>query len=201
MKMKNWELSLIVAIIITLFVTTGISKSQSALADKLVRLHVVASSDSKEDQALKLRVRDRVLDVLSEPLSGISNADDARTVIVESFGIIKSAALEEIYASGCDYGISLSFGIERFPTREYDTFSLPAGEYAALRVNIGDGAGQNWWCVVFPPLCAELAISGDLEVSALLDEEEVKLITEEEGYVVRFKCMEMLSSLKLFFKK
>ena len=200
MKLKNWELSFIAAIIITLFLTGGISKSQTELADKLVRRHVVASSDSDEDQALKLRVRDRVLEVLGEPLSGAKDANEAQVVITQSFGAIENAARDEIYASGCDYGVSVDLAIEDFPTREYDTFSLPAGQYMALRVAIGEGGGRNWWCVVFPPLCTELAVSGGSEAAAILDEAEIKLITEQEGYIVKFKCMEILASVKLFFK-
>ncbi|NLB28652.1 MAG: stage II sporulation protein R [Clostridiales bacterium] len=201
MKLKKWELSLIAAIIITLFVTTGVSKSQSELSEKLVRLHVVANSDSDEDQTLKLRVRDRVLNSLAEPLDGISDAGEAQAVIRENFGAIEGAALEEIRLSGCDYSVSVSLGTEDFPTREYDTFSLPAGEYTALRVEIGGGAGQNWWCVVFPPLCTEIATSGDIQALALLGDEEIKLIVQEEGYVVRFKCMEVLASIKAFFNR
>ena len=199
MKLRNWEWSFIFAITITIFVTAGISNSQAKLADKLVRLHVVASSDSEEDQALKLRVRDAVLEVLGGPLCGMTDAKDAQTVITENFGAIESAARDEINASGCDYSVSVSLGLENFPTREYDTFALPAGEYTALRVEIGDGGGKNWWCVVFPPMCTELVTYGAVETGALLDEDEIKLITEEDGYVVRFKCIEILASLRSFF--
>ena len=200
MKLRSWELSFIAAIIITLFVTTGISKSQTELADKLVRLHVVANSDSDEDQALKLRVRDAVLGEFSEPLRGITDAKEAQLIIEDSFGAVERAARDEINASGCEYAVSVSLGRENFPTREYDSFSLPAGQYTALRVVIGDGGGKNWWCVVFPPLCTELAVSGSLETAAILDEDEIRLITEEDGYAVRFKCMEILASVKSFFK-
>ena len=201
MKLRCWELSFIAAIIITLFVTTGLSKSQMALSEKLVRLHVVANSESDKDQALKLRVRDTIIEVLGGSLQGITDPKEAQAVIMHNFGAIECAALDEISASGYDYGVSVSLALEVFPTREYDTFSLPAGEYTALRVVIGDGDGKNWWCVVFPPLCTELATTGALEAAAILDEDEIKLITEEDGYVVRFKCMELLASLKSFFNK
>ena len=201
MRLRCWELSFIAAIIITLFVTTGLSKSQMALSEKLVRLHVVANSDSDEDQALKLCVRDTIIEVLGGPLQGITDPKEAQAVIMDNFGAIECAALDEISASGYNYGVSVSLALEDFPTREYDTFSLPAGEYTALRVVIGDGDGKNWWCVVFPPLCTELAITGALETAAILDKDEIKLITEEDGYVVRFRCMELLASLKSFFNK
>ena len=199
MKLKYWELSLIVAIIVTLFVTTGAAKSQKVLSDKLVRLHVVANSDTEADQALKLKVRDAVLSTLEEPLRGITDAKTAQSVITDNFDTIESAATDIIQAAGYDYGVTVCLGIEDFPTREYDTFSLPAGQYNALRVVIGDGVGKNWWCVVFPPLCTELAETA--EAVALLDEEEIKLITEQEGYVVRFKCIELLAAVKEWFSK
>ena len=199
MKLKYWELSLIAAIIVTLFVTTGAAKSQKVLSDKLVRLHVVANSDTEADQALKLRVRDAVLRTLEEPLRGITDAKTAQSVITDNFDNIKGVALETIRASGYDYGVTVSLGIEDFPTQEYDTFSLPAGQYNALRIVIGDGMGKNWWCVVFPPLCTELAEPA--AAIALLDEDEIKLITEQEGYVVRFKCIELLAAVKGWFSR
>ena len=201
MKIKNWELSLIAAIIVTLFVTTGASKSQAALADKLIRLHVVANSDSDEDQALKLRVRDSVLFTLAEPLVGITDAESAKAVITDHLNEIENAASHEIHAAGFDCGVMVSLAAEYLPTRKYDTFSLPAGRYIALRVVIGDGNGKNWWCVVFPPLCTEIAESGAVADAALLDDEEIKLITEQEGYVFKFKCIELLSVVKGWFVK
>jgi len=199
MKLKYWELSLIIAIIVTLFVTTGAAKSQKVLSDKLVRLHVVANSDTEADQALKLKVRDAVLSTLEKPLRGITDAKTAQSVITYNFDTIESAATDAIQAAGYDYGVTVCLGVEDFPTREYETFSLPAGQYNALRVVIGDGVGKNWWCVVFPPLCTELAEPA--EAVALLDEEEIKLITEQEGYVVRFKCIELLAAVKEWFSK
>ena len=189
---------MIAAIIITLFVTTGAAKNQNALAEKLIRLHVVAASDSDADQTLKLRVRDAVLGALGEQLDGVNDAEAARSVISDNFDTIEATALEEIYASGFDYDVTVSLRVEDFPTREYETFSLPTGQYTALRVVIGEGNGKNWWCVVFPPLCTDLAGTSSSEAFSLLDDDEIKLITEQEGYVVRFKCIELLNSIKMW---
>ena len=92
----------------------------------------------------------------------------------------------------------MQYSAEDFPTREYENFSLPAGKYTALRVNIGSGSGKNWWCVMFPPLCTEAAAAEDFKNSGL-DENQIKLITESsEGYVIKFKLMEIFAQLKTF---
>jgi stage II sporulation protein R len=229
MKFRTWELSFIAAAVLALLVGSSISREQAELSAKLVRLHVVASSDSESDQALKLRVRDAVLETLSAPLSGAGGTREAEYIINKELGAVEAAALSEIRGAGFDYGVTASLAEEDFPTREYDTFSLPAGRYTALRVTIGEGGGRNWWCVVFPPLCDAggfgsvesgsagsnntintglrpgVAHSGDEHLSdsalASLDEDDFKLITEDDGYVVRFKCMELLGALRALLRK
>ncbi|MDR1328120.1 MAG: stage II sporulation protein R [Oscillospiraceae bacterium] len=222
MKFRTWELSFIAAAVLALLVGSSVSREQAELSAKLVRLHVVASSDSEADQALKLRVRDAVLETLSAPLSDAGGAREAEYIINKELGAVEAAALSEIRGSGFDYGVTASVVEEDFPTREYDTFSLPAGRYTALRVTIGEGGGRNWWCVVFPPLCAggfgsdalsdsALASLGEVErgSAALTDNicapgltgRDIKLITEEDGYVVRFKCMELLGALRALLGK
>ncbi|MDR0906147.1 MAG: stage II sporulation protein R [Oscillospiraceae bacterium] len=202
MKFKNWELAFIIAILITLLCGSALSREQAELSDKLIRLHVVANSDSADDQALKLRVRDAVLASLAPKLGGVTGAAEAARIIEENFASVRAAALREITRSGYNYDVAVSLREEDFPTRDYDSFSLPAGRYNALRIVIGDGAGKNWWCVVFPPLCTEISV-GDENAAAFneLSDDEVKLISEEDGYVVRFKSMEMLAKLKKLFNK
>jgi stage II sporulation protein R len=209
MKFRTWELSFIAAAVLALLVGSSVSREQAELSAKLVRLHVVASSDSESDQALKLRVRDAVLEALSAPLSGAGGAREAEYIINKELGAVEAAALSEIRSSGFDYGVTASVVEEDFPTRKYDTFSLPAGRYTALRVTIGEGEGRNWWCVVFPPLC-----DAGFGPSARIDNIDIgesggagftgrdfKLITEEDGYVVRFKCMELLGTLRALLGK
>ena len=203
MKFKKWELAFIFALVVALFGGTAAAKGQSALADKLVRLHVVANSDSEADQGLKMRVRDAIIECLTPKLAGITDAAEAQGVISDSFAEIRAAAMEEIRGSGYEYDVTVSLRNEDFPTRRYDTFSLPAGEYNALRVEIGDAAGQNWWCVLFPPICTEVAI-GTVDIDDSLGgltEGEVRLIHEEDGYVIGFKTMEILAKLKIFLLK
>lgn len=173
-------------------------QTEQELSDKVVRLHVLANSDSEEDQALKLKVRDKIL-ALTEPL--LEDAPDRRTaegLLRGRLLELEQAARKEIRANGYDYGVTVRLEDAMFPTREYEGFTLPAGKYLALRVLIGQGAGKNWWCVVFPPLCA--AASGEVPAAALeagLSPGQVGLITEENsGYVLKSKLVEFWGDLE-----
>lgn len=172
-------------------------EGQTRLSDKVVRLHVLANSDSEEDQALKLQVRDVVTERTAALMEEVSGRREAETVLRQHLPELKRLAVEAIAAAGYGYSVELELAETEFPTREYDGFSLPAGEYLALRVLIGEAAGKNWWCVVFPPLCT--AAASDVAVTALaagFSENEVNLITEEEGYVLKFKTIELWQQLR-----
>lgn len=167
--------------------------TQRRLAEKTVRLHVVANSDGEADQAQKLCVRDAVLKAVSELTAGCTNAEEAKREIALHLNEIRAAAETETA-----YPVEVSLGTEAFETRYYDTFTLPAGDYPALRVNIGEARGHNWWCVVFPSLCTAAttdALERTAEVGGF-DSEETELITGgEEKYELRFKSFEWLKSL------
>lgn len=171
---------------------------QQALADRVVRLHILANSDSEEDQALKLQVRDRVLDRAAEILTESADRAAAEHALRAALPELESLAADEIARRGYDYPVTAELADTAFPTREYDGFALPAGRYLALRLVIGAGEGHNWWCVVFPPLCT--AVSSDLAQTAMaagLTEDDVQLITESEsGYVLKFKSIELWESLR-----
>ena len=173
-------------------------QSRDQLADKVVRLHILANSDSEEDQALKLRVRDRVLERATELLEQTGDRREAADVLQSHLPELERIAAEEISDCGYEYDVTAEVANTMFPTKEYDGFTLPAGEYLALRIIIGEGNGHNWWCVVFPPLCTTAA--ADVPASALaagFDEEEVALVTEEnEGYVLKFKAMEWWEAIR-----
>ena len=173
-------------------------RSQDALAEKVVRLHVLANSDSEEDQALKLRVRDKILERATEILEQSGDRRDAEARLRGQLLELERIAAEEIAAEGYDYAVTAELTDTAFPTKEYDGFTLPAGDYLALRIVIGAGAGRNWWCVVFPPLCT--AASSDLAQTAMaagLSEDQVGFITEEnQGYVLKFKSVELWEAIK-----
>lgn len=197
-QLRTVEIALMVGLAI--FLGSGVLalRTQDELADKVVRLHVLANSDSEEDQALKLKVRDVVLERATAILEQSADRREAESRLRGELLELERIAAEEIAAEGYNYPVTVELENTDFPTKEYDGFTLPAGEYLALRVIIGEGQGRNWWCVVFPPLCT--AASADVPASALaagFSEEEVNLITEEnQGYVLKFKAVEWWETLK-----
>lgn len=201
-KLKLIEIALLIGLAVFLASGARALRTQDALAEKVVRLHVLANSDSEEDQALKLRVRDVVLERATELLEQSADRREAEGLLRGSLLEFERIAAEEIQASGYDYPVTAELTDTKFPTREYDGFTLPAGKYLALRIVIGEGGGQNWWCVVFPPLCT--AASADVPASALaagLSEDQVGLITgEDQGYVLKFKTVEWWESIREKFE-
>ena len=195
---RYWELALLLALAVTILWGAASLGQQEELGRKVIRLHVIANSDSPEDQALKLRVRDRVLARAQEILEQSADRAEAEIRLRESLPELEAIAEETVRANGYDYAVTAELEDTAFPTKEYDGFSLPAGEYLALRILIGEGAGQNWWCVVFPPLCT--AASADVPETALaagLTEDQVSLMTEEDGgYQLKFKAVELWERLK-----
>lgn len=202
-KLKLVEIALLIGL--AAFLASGglALRAQARLADRVVRLHVLANSDGEEDQALKLLVRDRVLARATELLTRAEDREDAEALLRRELPELEALAVRELRANGCGYPVTAELTDTEFPTREYDGFTLPAGRYLALRVVIGEGAGRNWWCVVFPPLCT--AASADVPAAALaagLTEDQVNLITEEDrGYVLKFKTVEWWEQLRTRLKR
>lgn len=195
MKKRISALILITTLALGLLGCAVLQAGQRQLAAKLIRLHVVANSDSDEDQAVKLRVRDAVLQAAQPYVTG----PDAEGALAENLGALERAAAKALRSLGREDAVSVTLQNEAFPTRAYETFSLPAGVYRTLRVTIGAGAGHNWWCVVFPTLCTAASLD-ELETAAAaggFSEGEVKLITgAEDGYVLKFRILELLEALK-----
>ena len=197
-KLRLWEAALFLAFGLTLTAGVWSSANASALAGQVLRLHVVANSDTQEDQALKLQVRDAVLEqatLLLEGVTGQAQAEAALAPHLEELGRTARAVLDR---AGCSDCVAVSLDSQWFPTKVYDGFSLPAGTYRALKIVIGEGAGQNWWCVVFPPLCLA-SVTEEVAATAAqagLSQDQVSLITGQDGsYVLKFKFMEWWDSL------
>ena len=197
-RLRPWEIALMIGAALFLIFGALALQTQTQLADRVVRLHVLANSDSEEDQALKLQVRDAVLDRAEALLTQSEDRAEAEALLREHLTDFEQVAEAVITAEGYDYPVSVELEDTQFPTKEYDGFTLPAGEYLALRVLIGAAEGQNWWCVVFPPLCTTAA--AEVPAAALeggLSEEQVGLITEENtGYVLKFKAVEWWEQLR-----
>ena len=152
-RLRLWEAALFLAFGLTLTAGVWASASEAALADQMLRLHVVANSDSEADQARKLLVRDAVLARASRLLEGVSDRRGAEEALAPHLDELAQAGAEALARTGTADPVRVTLDDQWFPTKEYDGFSLPAGQYRALRVTIGEGRGRNWWCVVFPPLC------------------------------------------------
>lgn len=192
MKKRVVSLILLAASALTVTLCAVLQAQSQRMADKIIRLHVVANSDTNADQAVKLAVRDAVLREAGRVLDG---AEDPKQAVAAQLPALEAAANAELQRQGSEDLARVSFRRELFPTREYDTFSLPAGVYDSLRVTIGQGEGHNWWCVIFPPLCAQAAGLSEQAVQALSDD-DVRLVTESDsGYVVRFRLLELWDAL------
>ena len=200
-RAARWEWALLIAILVSFAWGTWADRTQQQLSDKVLRLHVLANSDSEADQALKRKVRDSVLETASAILEGCPDRETAEQRLSAALPEIEDAARARIAAEGGEQTVTAELRPTVFPTREYEDFTLPAGEYLALRVVLGEGEGHNWWCVVFPPLCAETTSSlSQTAMAAGLTEEEVALITESDGYQLKFKAVELWEKLMAYFR-
>lgn len=188
---------------VLLFVGLFPVHGEEEIYDTVVRLHVLANSDSEEDQALKLKVRDAVLEVTTPLLAECSSQDEARSLLETRETDIQAAAEAVIAAEGYAYPVSILLDLEEYPERDYDSFCFPAGTYLSLRVCIGEAEGQNWWCCLFPPLCLGTSTvsseSAEEEfISVGLTPSQYKIITESDKpvYKVRFKILEVFQGLR-----
>lgn len=196
---------LIVLILFSFFIFISAASYVNAvsedIAQSVFRLHVIANSDSKEDQDLKYKVRDKVLEYMNEISMACSSKEEVILLAEEHKEEFKKIAEDVIKENGYDYTVNISIGNFDFPTKTYGDISLPAGEYDALRIEIGEAKGQNWWCVMFPPLCFVDVTSGVVPneskevMKENLNDEEYNLISDKESSDIQFKF-----SLIEFFK-
>ena len=189
---------LCIALVASLFPIHG----EAAIYDTVVRLHVVANSDSDEDQSLKLKVRDAVIGVVTPAVEDCRSQSEAIEAIEAVIPDVEQAARTVVAENGYSYAVSVELGREYYPTKNYESCAFPEGEYVSLRVLIGESAGQNWWCCLFPPLCLSSASAEDKSsneeafISVGLTSDQYKLVPETETpkYKARFKILEAISS-------
>ena len=195
----KWTALLLIFVVAVTIV--DVASDRQKLHESLIRLHVVGASDGEEDQAVKLRVRDAVTGWLQQEMSGIHQAEQARTYLREHLSQIEDIANQTLADAGFSDTVTVSFLEETFPVREYDTFSLPSGVYHSLRIRIGEAEGKNWWCVVFPSLCLGTTVSEmeNTAVSAGFDEKLTGALSGEKEYELRFFLLDCLGMLENFF--
>lgn len=179
------------------------------IADSIFRLHVIANSDTDEDQNLKYIVRDNLLSYMNEICKSANSKETAIKIANEHIEEFKQIALDTIYENGFDYDVNVEIGNFSFPTKTYGDISLPSGYYDALRVKIGEASGQNWWCVMFPPLCFVDVSSGIVPDESKevmkkdLSDEEFSLISNEDNSEIsfKFKLIEFFQNAKILTAK
>ena len=197
--MKKWLGFLMAAVmLVTAFMILPIH-GEAELYDNVIRLHVLANSDSEEDQALKLLVRDAVVEKTKTIFKNVDNRKQAEAILRQNLPVIEQTARDALRAAGAENTVTVELGQESYPTREYERLAFPAGEYLSLRVMIGEAEGKNWWCVLFPPLCLTAATAQSEQeteticLSAGLSGEQYRMIadTDETKYKLRFKILEV----------
>jgi stage II sporulation protein R len=171
---------------------------EEKIYESVVRLHVLANSDSEEDQSLKLKVRDAILAYTSPKVIDSESREEAITILQNELDEIERVAKDVVSSEGYDYSVEVTLTLEKYPTRNYESMSFPSGEYVSLRVLIGEAEGQNWWCVLFPPLClsaaSERSENEEAFIAVGLNSDQYKIITETEDtkYYLRFKILEAI---------
>lgn len=199
--MKKMVKCVFACALLAAFVWCGtVIADRQRLNEELIRLHVVANSDGVEDQELKLLVRDAIITSLRQALADVRDTEQAKEYLQENLPKLQELANKTLDAAGSAQQAVVTLCREGFPTRQYNTFSLPAGIYKALRVTIGDGAGKNWWCVVFPSLCVPQTSQGfsDTAAGAGFPDALSGALTGEEPYQIRFYLLDKLGELEKF---
>ena len=197
---KAINFTLLVLLTATICLILDCSAEKRQLQENIIRLHVVANSDSTFDQEQKLRVRDAVNDYLQVILVDATTEDEAESVIRDNLSEIADIAQRKLIDEGSEYPVCVKFGEECFDIRRYDTFSLPSGVYTSLRIEIGDAEGRNWWCVAFPSLCMSATSNEftDVAVSSGFSDRLTNTLAGNDQIEIRFYFLDLLGNLENF---
>ena len=199
MKRKLFLLFICLGISLTLcFVLSVLQfyRESQEIKNNILRMHIVANSDSDTDQQLKLKVRDRILEYSKQNLFEASDSKQAQRILEENKNEIRIAALQTVRENGYDYNVEVYIGKCFFPTRTYnESITLPAGKYEAVNVIIGEGKGQNFWCIMFPPMCVSAA-SEQTDIGNYLTESQTELVKTDPKYEPKFKIIEIIEKIK-----
>ena len=200
--MKKFELAMLLGMIIAVFSAgfCSFAEDYGNITDTVFRLHILANSDSEADQSLKLKVRDAVLEECSYLFENCKNAEQSAAAAEENIDFIKATAEKVIAENNRNYQVECEVTKMYFTERVYNSVTMPAGEYSALRITIGEAQGKNWWCVMFPPLCVPVA-SGEIEdYSDVFSAEEMEMLNNPEKYEYRFYILELIGKLEDYIK-
>ena len=165
---------------------------EEKIYESVLRLHVLANSDSDEDQALKLKVRDEILSYVSPRVIDATSREEAQQILQNELENIEKIAAQTVAREGYDYSVDVTLTVEEYPTRNYEAMSFPSGEYISLRVLIGEAEGQNWWCVLYPELCTSTAHAGETLIKTGFSKDQIDILTggEKPQYRLKFKILE-----------
>lgn len=198
---KRWVKAVTGALVLCLILSLcQLHGTFEGVRESVVRLHILANSDSEEDQALKLKVRDAVLAASADWSQTADTAEEALALAESRLSELESVARHTIIAEGYDYPVTAEVCRMYFTTRQYDTVTLPAGIYDAVRLSIGKAEGQNWWCVMYPPLCVGAA-TDRREAASLWSNSQRELVQGGDRYVVRFKIAEWAQKALSLFRR
>lgn len=195
--MKSFLKAVITAFVLSFIITQTFFTAQcEEIPENVLRLHILANSDSEEDQNLKIKVRDHILKESTELYKNADNKIEAVHITKTNLKRIVKDAQQYVYSLGYDYKVSGEIVQDMyFNTREYDNYTLPAGRYDAFRIIIGEGEGHNWWCVMFPPMCFSMAEEND-DLAQVLTEEQLEITENKSRYEYRLKIVEIYNELK-----
>ena len=193
---KKIEISISLAMITAIiFSIISFADTAEKIREDVLRLHVIAASDSEADQSLKLKVRDAILTAGADIFDGSVDVENAVKKITPKIKTLEETANKVIKENRFDYDVAITIDKEYFTTRTYETVTLPAGEYLSLIVKIGEGKGKNWWCVMFPPMCISAAAE-DTVLQSALNEDEINLVNRNPKIEPRFKIIEIFENFK-----
>ncbi len=199
MKIRTLEIICFISLFICVVIScVNFDNDCNAIRENVLRLHVIANSDSTSDQNLKLTVRDELLKSGSFAVSNSKNKTQAKKAVTDNLEFLRLTAQKTVYDEGYGYDVKVEVTKSYFPTRQYDDITLPAGYYDAVKVVIGEGEGENWWCVMFPCLCLPAATKDSVKLGDVLNSEQMEIIESEEKYEIRFWLLEKYYEL---FKK
>lgn len=201
--MKKFELAMLIGMVVAVFSAgfCGFAEEYVGITDTVFRLHILANSDSEEDQQLKLKVRDAVLEECSYIFENCSNAEESAEAAEKNIDFIKATAEKVIAENGKKYDVECEVTEMYFDKRVYDSITMPAGEYTALRVTIGEAEGKNWWCVMFPPLCIPVATGEIEDYDDVFTAEEIEMLNNPEKYECKFYILELIDKMKRHFSE